>query len=151
MQGAQAGQGVTEAAAYVALARVHLARGEPDAALEPALTGLDVARLQMALWQGVAAEKVAGTAWWVLGHIAVRLGAVEIDGERHTAAQCFAESLAIWDEIGSGVGWERARTLRDWSVLLAREGDTERADELRREATEIFTRLGMVQEIDRDM
>lgn len=150
-EGSQAGQGVTEAAAYVALARVHLARGEPDAALEPALTGLDVARLQMALWQGVAAEKVAGTAWWVLGHIAVRLGAVEIDGERYAAAQCFAESLAIWDEIGSGVGWERARTLRDWSVLLAREGDTERAEELRREATEIFTRLGMVQEIDRDM
>lgn len=150
-EGAQAGQGVTEAAAYVALARVHLARAEPQAALAPALTGLDVARLQMALWQGVAAEKVAGTAWWVLGHIALRLGAVESEGERYDAARCFAESLGIWDEIGSGVAWERARTLRDWSVLLAREGEPERAEALRREATEIFTQLGMVQEIDRDL
>lgn len=150
-EGLQAEQGVTEAAAHVGLARLHLARGEVDAALPPALTGLDVARLQMALWQGVAAAKVAGTAWWVLGHIAARLGAVRVEGERYDAARCYGESLAIWDKIGSGVAWERARTLRDWSGLLADQGQTARAKAMRREATEIFARLGMVQEIDREL
>lgn len=150
-QASQAEQGVTEAAAYVGLARIQLARGNPQDALPPALSGLDGARLQMALWQGVAAAKVAGTAWWILGHIAGLLGAVEVEGEQYDAARCYAESLAIWDEVGNGAAWERARTLRDWSLLLAREGETAQADAMRREATDIFARLGMVQEIDREM
>jgi hypothetical protein len=104
----------------------------------------------MALWQGIAAEKVAGTAWWVLAHIALRLGYVEVEGERYDAERCFAESLAIWDEVGSGVAWERARTLRDWSALLLQQGENARSEPLRQEATDIFTRLGMIQEIDRE-
>jgi tetratricopeptide (TPR) repeat protein len=145
----EAEQGVTEAAAHLGLARVHLARAMPQDALKPALAGLDLARLQIALWQGVAAQKVVGTAWWVLGQIASRLPEVKIEGESYDGERCFAESLAVWDEVGTGVAWERACTLRDWSALLFQQGETARAEALRQEATEIFARLEMVQEIDR--
>lgn len=152
-QARESGQAVTEASARVGLARVSLAHGELEAALDEALAGLEGARLQLALWQGVAAEKVMGTAWWVLGQIATRLPAgrlpLVIDHEAFDAAACFAASLAVWDSVGGGVTWERARTLRDWSSLLAARGETARADAMREEATALFARLGMVQEIDR--
>jgi class 3 adenylate cyclase/tetratricopeptide (TPR) repeat protein len=147
------GQGVTEAAARVGLARVLLAEGALLEARESALAGLDEARLQVALWQGIAAEKVVGTAWWVLGQIATRLPADElpilVDDEPYDAAACFEASLAVWDNVGGGVKWERARTLRDWSSLLIAAGKTERGEALRYEATTLFAQLGMVQEIDR--
>lgn len=152
-QARESRQAVTEAAARVGLARVSLARGELEEALDDALAGLDGARLQLALWQGVAAEKVMGTAWWVLGQISTRLPAgvlpLVIDDEPFDAAACFAASLAVWDSVGGGVTWERARTLRDWSSLLVARGETERAEAMREEATALFARLGMVQEIDR--
>lgn len=152
-QAAEAGQAVTEAAARVGLARVLLVRGKQVEARDLAVAGLEEARLQVVLWQGIAAEKVAGTAWWVLGQLATQLPPEElpniVEEEEYDAATCFAESLAVWEHVGGGVTWERARTLRDWSTLLLQQGDFERGEAMRQEATALFARLGMIHEIDR--
>ncbi len=152
-QAAESGQAVTEAAAKVGLARLHFVRGDLEAARLLALAGLEAARLQVALWQGIAAEKVSGTAWWVLGQIASHLPPqsppLVIEDEEYDAAACYAASMAVWEHVGGGVIWERARTLRDWSALLLQQGDAARGEAMRQEATALFARLGMVHEIDR--
>ena len=151
-QGREAGQAVTEAAAMTGLARILLARDEVEEALAQAQEALQMGQMQVALWQGVAAQKVVGTVWWLLGQIATRLPEGEIEdaeGERYDPIACFEESLAVWDEIGSGVDWERARALRDLGAALLARGAEERGRRLMEEAAATFTALGMVQELAR--
>lgn len=148
----QAGQAVTEAAAVAGLAEVRLAQGQVEEALAQAQEALDIAQMQVALWQGVAAQKVMGTVWWLLGQIAALRPNGQIpgdDGAVYDAVACFEQSLAIWDEIGSGVTWERARTLRDLGASLLAQGDEERGRRIQEEVAVTFTALGMVYEVAR--
>lgn len=147
----EAGQEVTLAAARVGLAHVVLEGEGPAQALPLAADALEIARMQVALWQGIAAKKVVGTAWWLLGLVAAQLPLTAfpllLEGRTCDTAACFARSLQTWDEIGSGVAWERARALRDWAAYELRAGDAERGQQMQEEAISIFTRLGTVQEV----
>lgn len=86
--------------------------------------------------------KFAGAAWRVLGRIAARSSVpVQVDGEMYGAADCFAESLCIFDEKGSEA--EQARTLRSWARYELERGDRKRGERMLQKARKIFERVGI--------
>jgi serine/threonine protein kinase/tetratricopeptide (TPR) repeat protein len=126
---------------YCYLAESLCGQGKIDDALEAARAALDL---------GLRTENqdYIGSAWRALGLIASRSGSrLLFNGRQHTAAECFAESLRVYAEMGAEA--ERARTLRDWAGYELREGDAQRGASLWDEARAVFTHLGMERELER--
>ncbi|HEX8282478.1 MAG TPA: protein kinase [Pyrinomonadaceae bacterium] len=126
---------------YCYLAESFWGQGKNEEALPTALRALE-------LGQKTENQDYIGNAWRTLGLVAARsAGGVLIDGEPRAAAECFAESLRVYTEMGAAA--ERARTLRDWARHELSRGESERGAEMWRESREIFTRLGMTRELER--
>jgi serine/threonine protein kinase/class 3 adenylate cyclase/tetratricopeptide (TPR) repeat protein len=126
---------------YRFLAEALLGQGRVEEAREAALRALG-------LGGGIENQEHIAEAWRVLGLVASRLKAsVEVEGGSHAAAGCFKRSLGIFKRIQMEA--ERARTLRDWARHELSHGDSERGDELWREALEAFRRLRMALEVER--
>jgi tetratricopeptide (TPR) repeat protein len=126
---------------YCYLAESFWGQGKTAEALETAHRALEL---------GLKTENqdYIANAWRTLGLVAARLPEpVKVGDQPYTAAECFAESLRVYTEMGAEA--ERARTLSDWSRHERERGEQERAEEMWREAREIFTRLGMASELER--
>ncbi|MBN1889082.1 MAG: tetratricopeptide repeat protein [Thermoflexales bacterium] len=89
-----------------------------------------------------------GGAWRALGWVAAQLTAPLIINEQsYTSADCFAEALRIFTEMGAE--GERARTLRAWAKYELAQGERERGAALWQEARAIFEQLEMTLEVKR--
>jgi serine/threonine protein kinase/tetratricopeptide (TPR) repeat protein len=120
---------------YCYLAESYWGQGKTADALEAARTALT-------LGQKTENQDYIGSAWRALGLVASQMRAViNVGGEMYTAAECFAESLRVFAEMGAEA--ERARTMRDWARDELERGDPERGAAMRQEAREIFARLEM--------
>jgi class 3 adenylate cyclase/tetratricopeptide (TPR) repeat protein len=126
---------------YCYLAESFWGQGKNEEALPTALNALG-------LGQKTENQDYIANAWRTLGLVASRSGGrLLVDGRTRTAAECFAESLRVYTEMGAAA--ERARTLRDWARHEMSAGDPARGREMWRESREIFTRLGMSRELGR--
>jgi serine/threonine protein kinase/predicted ATPase len=126
---------------YCYLAESFWGQGKNDEALTTALTALE-------LGQKTENQDYIANAWRTLGLVASRSGSsLLIDDRTHTAAECFAESLRVYTDMGAAA--ERARTLRDWARHELSNGDPARGSEMWRESRAIFTQLGMTRELER--
>jgi serine/threonine protein kinase/tetratricopeptide (TPR) repeat protein len=126
---------------YCYLAESLCCQGKTDDALSAARTALDL---------GLKTENqdYIGSAWRALGLVASRIDApVMVGGAAYDAAECFAESLRVYTDMGAEA--ERARTLRDWARHERERGDAERGAALWEEARAIFARLKMARELGR--
>jgi tetratricopeptide (TPR) repeat protein len=119
---------------YRDLAEVCLRQGRVGEAVEAAHQGLDLARRQ-------DDPREIGSAWRVLARAIGRMP------EPQGARPCFAESARLLSEAGATI--ERARTLRAWAEYELRSGDAARGRELTEEARAIFTRAGLIHELER--
>ncbi|HEX6183590.1 MAG TPA: protein kinase [Pyrinomonadaceae bacterium] len=126
---------------YCYLAESFWGQGKNEEALPTALTALE-------LGQKTENQDYIANAWRTLGLVAARAGGTLLaDGGARTAAECFAESLRVYTEMGAAA--ERARTLRDWARHELASGDPERGTSMWREARAVFTQLGMERELER--
>lgn len=126
---------------YCYLAESYWGQGKIAGALEPAHTAL-------ALGLKTENQDYIGNAWRTLGLVASRLASpIHINGQTATPAQCFAESLRVYTDMGAE--GERARTLRDWARYEREQGNHETGAAMWHESLEIFTRLNMHHELDR--
>ncbi|MDT5156869.1 MAG: hypothetical protein QOH51_1226 [Acidobacteriota bacterium] len=124
---------------YCYLAESYWGQGKTADALEAARTALT-------LGQKTENQDYIGSAWRALGLVASQMRAViNVGGEMYTAAECFAESLRVFAEMGAEA--ERARTMRDWARDELERGDPECGAAMRQEAREIFARLEMKHEM----
>jgi class 3 adenylate cyclase/tetratricopeptide (TPR) repeat protein/predicted Ser/Thr protein kinase len=109
---------------------------------------LGAAKRALELGRRIENQEHIGEAWRVLGLIASHTPApVRVGEETRDAADCFAESLRLFQHIGMEA--ERARALRDWSRHETRHGDPARGRAMWQESLDIFTRLGMTPEVER--
>jgi predicted ATPase/class 3 adenylate cyclase len=107
-----------------------------------------VALKALELGQRTENQDYIASAWRTLGLVASGLGAVvETGGREWTAADCFAESLRVYTEMGAEA--ERARTLRDWARHERAAGHPDRAAPMWRESRDTFRRLHMARELER--
>jgi serine/threonine protein kinase/predicted ATPase len=135
-------------AGHFALSMIHCylaesfwGQGKNEEALTTALTALE-------LGQKTENQDYIANAWRTLGLVASRSDrSILIEGRPHTTAECFAESLRVYTEMGAAA--ERARTLRDWARHELSTGDPARGSEMWRESRAIFTQLGMTRELER--
>jgi tetratricopeptide (TPR) repeat protein len=132
---------------YYFLAEAYLGQNKLDEALAAAQQAVFISRDQ----QEAAA---IGAAWRTLGKVLARrnetvkleIGPVNI-GQRglHAlpldAANCFAESWHVFDEIPMEV--EAAHTLRVWGEFEKGQGNTARGEKMCHEALETLERLGI--------
>ncbi|MET0645328.1 MAG: tetratricopeptide repeat protein, partial [Pyrinomonadaceae bacterium] len=126
---------------YCYLAESFWGQGKNEEALTTALTALE-------LGQKTENQDYIANAWRTLGLVASRSDSgILIEGKSYNAAECFAESLRVYTEMGAAA--ERARTLRDWARHELAHGDPKRGSQMWRESREIFTRLGMTRELER--
>jgi serine/threonine protein kinase/predicted ATPase len=126
---------------YCYLAESFWGQGKNEEALTTALKALE-------LGQKTENQDYIANAWRTLGLVASRSdNAILIEGKSYNAAECFAESLRVYTEMGAAA--ERARTLRDWARHELSSGDPARGAEMWRESREVFTRLGMTRELER--
>ncbi|MET0624260.1 MAG: protein kinase, partial [Pyrinomonadaceae bacterium] len=126
---------------YCYLAESFWGQGKNEEALPTALNALE-------LGQKTENQDYIANAWRTLGLVASRSGGgILVFGRARTAAECFAESLRVYTEMGAAA--ERARTLRDWARHELAAGDPEQGAAKWRESREIFTRLGMSRELER--
>jgi len=126
---------------YCYLAESFWGQGKNEEALTTALTALE-------LGQKTENQDYIANAWRTLGLVASRSGGpLLVEGRPRAAADCFAESLRVYTDMGAAA--ERARTLRDWARHELASGDAARGAEMWRESREIFTRLGMTRELER--
>ena len=126
---------------YCYLAESFWGQGKDEEALPTALRALELGRK-------TENQDYIANAWRTLGLVAARAGGgVHFEGRERSAAECFAESLRVYTEMGAAA--ERARTLRDWARHELESGERARGAEMWREAREIFTRLRMERELER--
>jgi len=126
---------------YRFLAEALLGQGKVAEASEAARRALELGR-------EIENQEHVAEAWRVLGIVASLKGSrVEVGEDSFDAADCFRESLALFERIQMEA--ERARTLRDWARHELARGDGARGEELWREALEAFRRLGMELEVER--
>lgn len=80
-------------------------------------------------------------------HLAIcrRRQPAQIAGKVYDGADCFAESLRVFTEMGTA--GERARTPRAWARYEMERGDREHSERMWQEARDVFERLGMDLEI----
>ena len=126
---------------YCYLAESFWGQGKNEEALPTALRALE-------LGQKTENQDYIANAWRTLGLVAELMGGtILVDGGARTAAECFAESLRVYTEMGAAA--ERARTLRDWARHELSCGDIVRGASMWREARAAFTQLGMERELER--
>jgi class 3 adenylate cyclase/predicted ATPase len=124
-------------ATYDFLAQAYLGQGRVDEALRAAQQAL-------ALSKETELPEDIGTAWRVLGMaLADPAGpeSITIGEETLDTKACFAESLEIFCEAGMEA--DQAQTLQAWATYEIERGDSERGEELKQEAEDIYERLGM--------
>jgi tetratricopeptide (TPR) repeat protein len=138
----------TAGAEHFALSEVYRFLAEALLGQGKTAEALDAARLALAWGLKTGNTEFIGGAWRALGLVASRLPeAVEVEGATYTTAACFVESMRLFAEAGMDA--ERARVIRDWAEFEQSRGDSEHAAAMRREAREIFDRLGMTIEAER--
>ncbi len=126
---------------YRFLAEAYLGQGMVDRAREAVTRSLELAR-QM------EAQDLIGRAWRTLGLVLARQHEpITVEGRVYDAPACFAESQRIF--VAKGAESELARTLRDWGEYERARGEAGRAQDLCRQAREVFLRLGMAREAER--
>ncbi len=127
---------------YRFLAQAYLGQKKDFEALESAYQAMELGQQ--------SPEFIAG-AWGVLGQTAARLGAILVKDEHGsrtcTAADCFAESTALYKK--AGIEGERARVLREWAKYEFAQGSPSYAQQLWDEARDIFTSVGAHLEVER--
>jgi predicted ATPase/class 3 adenylate cyclase len=111
------------------LTRVCLRQGKVEEALAAAQQALTLA-------QEFEDPFFLGSAWQVLGQVAVGVSSVRIGEVDYTAAECFAESLRVFKE--SKMEGYQAHTLKAWAEYELRQGDWTKGETLWREAREIL-------------
>jgi tetratricopeptide (TPR) repeat protein len=126
---------------YRFLAETQVARFNPGAGLRSALKAI-------ALAKEVESPEFLSAGWRALGLVIGKLGVpVDLDDKTWDARAAFGESLRISEE--SKMEGERARTLTTWASYEGAQGNTERASELRREARDLFIKIGAKLEAER--
>lgn len=124
--------------AYQVLAEGYLGLGQ----VEQALAAVQSAG---ALEQSQADPFSSGQVWRVLGLIAAQLGrpvaGPSAGDASYTAAQCFAQSLRLFTEIGNRR--ERAYVLWQWANYAFAQGNTAEGQAMWQEARDIFGRLNL--------
>jgi len=107
-------------------------------------TAFKAAQKTFLLSEKSRSREFLGNAWRVLGMVAAQSGqVVTVNEKSFNVAECFKQSLQIFEEAGIEV--ERARALRDY----AQSGCAKNPAKIIKEAKEIFTRLKMNLEADR--
>lgn len=112
------------------------------------------ARQALVLAEEEKTPEYAGMAWRTLGMIcdrtndAVRFSDWETrkPGE-YDAETCFSRSVKVF--VDAEIDMERARTLREWARYEFKRNRRERAEEMWREARDIFASLGAQMEVER--
>ncbi|HEX7313341.1 MAG TPA: protein kinase [Pyrinomonadaceae bacterium] len=127
---------------YCYLAESFWGQGKNDEALTTALTALE-------LGQKTENQDYIANAWRTLGLVAAARSdrVILINDRPRAAAECFAESLRVYTDMGAAA--ERARTLRDWARHELAHGDPAHGADMWRESRAIFTQLGMTRELER--
>jgi len=111
------------------------------------ITDAEVAARQ-ALTLAQQSREDIGSAWRALGLVAAqRSTPLVINEQVYTGADCLAEALRVFTEMGAE--GERARTLRAWAIYERMQGDPERGTTMWQEAYTIFEQLGMSLEVKR--
>jgi hypothetical protein len=128
---------------YTFLAVNYLGQGLVDIALELAIRAHDLAQRR-----GDVA--VIGLTWRALGRVIARLSAekrpVKVGESRYEAADCFAQSLRVFEQInGGGVASHRdqAQTLWYWALFETATGQPELGERLQKRAESLAQPLGL--------
>ncbi len=109
---------------------------------------LTAARQALKLARETSSGKLMGAAWRVTGEVISQFPSpVRLEGEVYEPADCFAESLQIFEELGAEA--KQARTLRAWARHELVHGDQGKGSAMWQRAREIFQRLGMALEVER--
>jgi DNA-binding SARP family transcriptional activator/tetratricopeptide (TPR) repeat protein len=121
------GDELLTAFALQARAKTRLRQGRPEGLVDDLRAALEVSRRHGDRFGAALSLRTLGELYLSVGRTAQARG-------------CFAESVAIWDELQLPLF--RARTLRDIARLLDVSGDPSAAAGVRSEALEIFRRYG---------
>lgn len=141
------------AAAKSGTACLLLAEGRPDEALAFAQESLSQALHLAQERPGKMIWKSAAAAWHALGRVATELPPeslpVTVADRKWDAPTCFDRATRLYERIRHGVEMEMAYTLYSWASFELEDGDQTRGATLWRQASELFSRIGMEREASR--
>jgi serine/threonine protein kinase/tetratricopeptide (TPR) repeat protein len=139
---------MTGSAGHFALSMIYCYLAESFRGQGKMAEALETARTALTLGQKAENQDYIGNAWRTLGLVVAGLPApFKINDRTYTAAECFAESLRVYTEMGAEA--ERARTLRDWARYEKERGQHQSGTVMWQESLEIFSRLKMDHELAR--
>ncbi|MCB9418547.1 MAG: tetratricopeptide repeat protein [Ardenticatenaceae bacterium] len=135
----------------IEMARLLLAEQKPAPALTQILSALQLIREQNIEALGFSAQKTVAIAWRELANITAQLPPTSlpifIENQPYQVADCYQKSLQIFSKIKNGAKIEAARTLFAWAVYEIRADHHERGELLWQRAHEMYTQLGLTDEI----
>lgn len=135
----------------IEMARLLLAEKKPAKALTQIQSALQLMRQHNIEDRGFSARKYCAIAWRELANIAAQLPSASlpifIEKQPFQVADCYQKSLQLFSKIKNGAKLEAAHTLFAWAIYEIRVDHHERGELLWQRAHDIYTQLGLADEI----
>ncbi len=135
----------------IEMARLLLAEQTPGKALAQIRNAVIDAQAEEFLRQGVLAQQTCAIAWRELAVISSQLPPAElpinINGQPYDIAASFSQSVQKLAQLGDRAKQETARSIFAWAVYELRQGNHQKGENLWQKAREIYTQLGLTQEV----
>ena len=134
----------------IEMARLLLAEQTPEKAFTQIRSVVLTAQADDFLKQSVLAQQTCAIAWREMAVISAQLPdelPINIDGQAYDVAASFSQSVQRLTKLGDRAKQENARSIFAWAVYELREGNHQKGESLWQKAREIYTQLGLTQEV----